>query len=42
MKQKELKALLDDMSLDEKIGQLVQLSGEFYKLMIFLTVLEKS
>lgn len=29
MKQKELKALLDDMSLDEKIGQLVQLSGEF-------------
>lgn len=31
MKKTKLKELLNDMSLDEKIGQLVQLSGEFYK-----------
>lgn len=30
MKQEEITALLDDMSLEEKIGQLVQLSGEFF------------
>lgn len=31
MKTIELKQLLKDMSLDEKIGQLVQLSGEFFQ-----------
>lgn len=31
MKTKDLKELMDDMSLDEKIGQLVQLSGEFFQ-----------
>ncbi|KRK41517.1 Beta-glucosidase-related glycosidase [Lactobacillus amylovorus DSM 20531] len=31
MKETELKELLNDMSLDEKIGQLVQLSGEFFQ-----------
>ena len=31
MKQEKLRKLLNDMSLEEKIGQLVQLSGEFYK-----------
>ena len=30
MKQKEITSLLNDMSLEEKIGQLVQLSGEFF------------
>lgn len=31
MKQDKLRALLNDMSLEEKIGQLVQLSGEFFE-----------
>lgn len=31
MKKEKLKNLLKDMSLNEKIGQLVQLSGEFFK-----------
>lgn len=31
MKKAELKELLADMSLDEKIGQLIQLSGEFFQ-----------
>lgn len=31
MKKIDLKNLLNDMSLDEKIGQLVQLSGEFFQ-----------
>ena len=31
MKTIELKQLLKDMSLDEKVGQLVQLSGEFFQ-----------
>lgn len=30
MNQKEIIRLLKDMSLDEKIGQLIQLSGEFF------------
>lgn len=30
MNQKEIIRLLEDMSLDEKIGQLIQLSGEFF------------
>lgn len=30
MNQKEIISLLKDMSLDEKIGQLIQLSGEFF------------
>ncbi len=30
MKKKELKALLNSMTIEEKIGQLIQLSGEFY------------
>ena len=29
MKQKELEALLEDMSLEEKIGQMVQLTGDY-------------
>ena len=31
MEEKQLKLLLKDMSLDEKIGQLIQLSGEFFQ-----------
>lgn len=31
MEQKQLKALLADMSLEEKIGQLVQISGSYYQ-----------
>lgn len=31
MKENALRDLLDDMSLDEKIGQLIQLSGDFFK-----------
>lgn len=31
MKQNELRNLLNDMSLEEKIGQLIQLSGEFFE-----------
>lgn len=31
MKNQQLKQLLDSLSLEEKIGQLVQLSGEFYQ-----------
>ncbi|KRN33073.1 Beta-glucosidase-related glycosidase [Liquorilactobacillus mali] len=31
MKENELRSLLNDLSLEEKIGQLVQLSGEFFK-----------
>lgn len=30
MKDAELRALLDQMTLDEKIGQLVQLSGDCF------------
>ena len=31
MKQEELKELLNDMSLDEKIGQLIQVPGSCYE-----------
>lgn len=31
MRQEELRQLLEDMSLEEKIGQMVQLSADFYK-----------
>ena len=31
MEEKQLKLLLKEMSLDEKIGQLIQLSGEFFQ-----------
>lgn len=31
MKQEELKKLLDDMTLSEKVGQMVQLTGGFYQ-----------
>lgn len=30
MEEKKLKALMDELSLNEKIGQLIQLSGEFF------------
>lgn len=42
MKSQQLRQLLDSLSLDEKIGQLVQLSGEFYQAQNIATGPQKS
>ena len=31
MEKRELQAILEDMSLEEKVGQLIQLIGRFYR-----------